>query len=476
MRLFVRVTRASPVLFRSVHPRITRSRIKSCCMSELPHYFGLDFSGAGAWLLVGLLAGFLLAWLWRALRASRIEARAEAKIAGIESLLNASRSEHQADVSRLLGDHRNFEQALAEAERRAAQGAHEVARLKAETERLAKAELASRNDLLAADGEMAKLRNSLQWAETQAKTVAQERLGLQQQLQAVANERQSLAAERQHFSAELASARTACELKDAEIARLINQVQSHEQRASALEQEKLGLASGLKGQKDAEIANLQTEIETVQAALGKERTDAAGQLLMLTAAQARFDQAWKDLTYMRNLAYWQTSEIERLRGVVTRFEGDVAGKETSLARLAEHNATLMAKLAGRGGGAAHARNRIAYFRRQGTNGTSADAHAHAKGAGKLSFAHRRAGAKMLPRGKAYKLGKAFAAAGRAARGKEAGLAAAPANNNRLAGRRIAMAEVASLRAKVAELAADAENYRRLREAVHVANRIAGEEA
>ena len=460
-------------------------------MNELPHYFGLDFTGAGSWIIVGFLAGFFLSWLWRALRGSRLDAKAQAKIHEIEALLDTSRSEHQSDVARLLGDARNFEQALADAERRAAAHAAKVSQLTGDLDRLTKAELNSRNELLAADSEMAKLKSSLQWADTQSRNATQERSALQQQLNSFLGERQTLAAD-------LATVRTAGELKDAEIARLINQVQWHENRAAFLEQEKLGLTShlGTLSTKDTEIARLTSELAAAQAhatriagelsganaelsrtkgelgsvqmSLANLQSNASSGADSLSLMQTRYDQTWKDLTYMRNLAYWQASEIDRLRKAIGAFEADIAGKSATLATLTQQFTALKAKAAS---GTRARPGAIRISGRAGSGETPASS--------KFSFLHRHGKATPKALRKAYKL-KASAIAGNAG--------ASPAKRGNGYGhplmvlgkssatQRAPTDELASLKAQLATLSEDAGRYRRLRDAVHQANRIADEEA
>lgn len=461
-------------------------------MNELPHFFGLDFSAAGPWVLVGFLAGMFLSWLWRALRGSRLDAKAQTKIHEIEALLDASRSEHQNDLARLLSDARNFEQALADAEQRASANAAGVSRLTADLDRLTKAELTSRNELLAIDGQMAKLKSSLQWAETQARNAVQERDALQKQLNSFLSDRQAL-------SADLATAKTAGELKDAEIARLINQVQWHENRAAALEQEKLGLTSNLNvlGSKDEEIARLtgalaaaqadaarrsgeasaakadleraRGELGSLQMSFANLQSNASGGADALSLVQNKYDQAWKDLTYMRNLAYWQASEIDRLRKAITGFETDVASKSGALAALTQQYDALKSKSASqsrvRGGG-----------RGRALGGATKDAPV----SGKFAFLHRHGKATSKAVRKAYKLktlpAPGVSASGGAAIGKRLNGYGHPLMVLGKATRpvRPAQEDLASLKAQLAALSEDASRYRRLRDAVHQANRIADE--
>lgn len=457
-------------------------------MNELPHFFGLDFSAAGPWVLVGFLAGVFLSWLWRALRGSRLDAKAQAKVHEMEALLDASRSEHQSDLTRLLSDARNFEQALADAEQRASANAAGVSRLTADIDRLTKAELTSRNELLTIDGQMAKLKSSLQWAETQARNAVQERDALQRQLNSFLSDRQAL-------SAELATARTAGELKDAEIARLINQVQWHENRAAALEQEKLGLTSNLNvlGGKDEEIARLtgalaaaqadaarrsgeasaaKVDLERVRGELGSLQmsfanlqSNASGGADALSLVQNKYDQAWKDLTYMRNLAYWQASEIDRLRKAITGFETDVASKSIALTALTQQYDALKSKSRVRGGG-----------RGRALGGATKDAPV----SGKFAFLHRHGKATSKAVRKAYKL-KTLPAPGVSASG---GVSAIGKRLNGYGHPLMVLGkttrpvrpneDLASLKAQLAALSEDASRYRRLRDAVHQANRIADE--
>ncbi|MGE0054157.1 MAG: hypothetical protein AB7S74_08110 [Hyphomicrobium sp.] len=422
-------------------------------MVELPHFFGLDLSAAGPWIISGFVGGVLLSWLWRALRGTRAEAKAEAQIAEMQSLFDASKSEHQAEMGRLLSDTHYYEKALADAEQRASQSGQEATTLRAEAERLAQVELSSRNELLAVDKELAKLRSDLQWAQAQSGSLSNERASLSQQAQSIATE--------------LATLRTAAELKDSEIARLINELQWQQSKASTLEQEKYGLQTGLNQlrsdkTKDSEIARLQDELGNVRGHVSRLQDEA-------TSSQSNYHQAWKDLTYMRNLAYWQASEVERLRALVTRFEDDAASQSSAFNALKQQYAALSARLGRQQGAGARKKHNLAYFRLQGANGTSADAHAHAKGNGKLSFVHksRDANAKTRRR-KTYKSGKMDVTGPRGTGGLRPGqgttLIALPSKT--------APGEVADLKAKLAALRDDAEKYRRLRDAVHVANRIA----
>ena len=422
-------------------------------MVELPHFFSLDLSVASSWLVAGFLAGVVLTWLWQALRRRRARAMAAAQIAEMHGLVETARAEHQSEVERMSSDARSYEIALADAERRAAQSRGEATSLRAETGRLAQLELSARNELLVTDKQLAKLRTELQWAQSQTGNATQEHASLVQRVRAA--------------SEDLAAARTATELKDAEIARLINQLQWVQSKAATLEQEKVssGLdAARLGKSKEAEIARLQDELGSARTRIDSLQDELAGHAQALTSSQSSYDATCKDLTYMRNLASSQTIEVGRLRNLITRFEGDVAAKTQELGALQQQYAGLKARLGPPRKGLGGAKSRLAYFRRQGTNGTSADVHAHAKGNGKLAFAHPVRDASIKTRrGKAYKLGKAYSAAGRGA--KKAGVPV-PSRTRMGAG------EVADLKAKLAKLTQEAEKYRRLRDAVQVANRIA----
>lgn len=434
-------------------------------MSSFPHYFGLDFTGAGPWLLAGFLAGLFLSWIWGALRGSRIRAQTEAKIQQVEALLDASRSEHQADVSRLLGDARNFEQALADAERRAAAHSQTAARLSSENDTLSKAELASRNELLAADAELAKQRSGLQWAQSQAQGAAQDRQALEQQIIRYRSEQQA-------FTSELATAKTALELKDAEIVRLINHSQWHESRASALEKEKLGLTTNLSALsgKDAELTRVAGELEAARAELGRSQQAFAahqsGGAEAVAAAQAKYDTAWKELTYVRDLASWATREIDRLRKAIAQFESDVAAKASAMASLAQQHAVLKTKLSKSFPGSR--RKGRSLLGSGGVNGMAPSA-----GDTKIAYlVPRQSSSAGRKRAKAYKLGKAIAAAGPAGQARARGRHGTSAARS-MAASRVAFSELQSLKAKVATLSEDAANYRRLRDALDTANRIAG---
>jgi hypothetical protein len=460
-------------------------------MSEFPHYFGLDFSGALPWILMGFIAGVVLTLIWRWLKGSALNAKTEVRVNEIQALLSAEKIEHQANVARLLGDARNFETALADAERRAAVAGSNTSILSGEIERLKAAELATRNDLLAAISERDKVKASLHWAESQARNFDQERRAFEQLRVGLEQQARNTAGERQSFMADLATARTAAELKDSEIARLINQLQWHESRAAALESEKQSLASGLtafksgESTKDAEIARLRSELATAQTALGSLQSEAGSRAQALMSHQASTDQLRKDHDYMRNLAYWQASEVERLRGAITKFEAQVASNSKAYGLLQQQHATLKARIAARQGALGTkglkgkqgaGKNRFGYFRRQGTNGTSADSHAHAKGAPLSLAAHlRRDAVKALLRTKGMRvIGRGGAQSAPRAQGDlliSLGTAHRTARRSDMGGS--ASAELAALKAKVAELSAEAANYRLLRQALDTANRIAG---
>lgn len=446
-----------------------------------PHFFGFDFSAALPWTLSGFLAGLFLAWIVSALRASRIMALADAKVAGIEAQLAAEKSEHQADVTRLLGDQRKIETALFEAEKRAADGAAANAGLSGEITRLSAAELATRNEVLAADAELGKLRGTLQGVEVKLRAADEAKQVLQSQITAFEAQRQSSASERQALTADLATARTAAELKDAEIARLINQVHWHEQRAAALEQEKSALTLGLtslqseKGDKTAEVFRLQDELGASRAQTYRIEEEFAGLTSKLTAAQSSYETAWKDLTYMRNLAYWQTAEIDRLRTLVTKNEDEIASLQSTLSGLKQQQAALKARLAGRGG--AQAARRQALLFAHASNGAAGEGAGRSRG-----FVQRipSLAAKKLANAKAYRPGRSIiVAAGRGAGAIGEAAARLPAFAARRRGLAqkaapaISPGEVAALRAQVSALSADAANYRLLREALDTANRIAG---
>lgn len=455
-------------------------------MSPLPHFFGLDFTGAGPWIILGLVAGLFLGWIWRALRGSQADAKAQQKIAEIEALLDTTRSEHQAEVARLLSDTRNYEQALADAERRAAANAQRVAELTSGYERMSSAEVALRNELLSADQQLTQLKGSVQWAESQARGSSQDRQALEQQIIALRSERQT-------FAVELATAKTAAELKDAEISRLINQVQWFENRSRAMEQERLSFASNASAAsaKDAEIARLSSslagarteadrlavelasaqaenarvrgELGNVRASMANAQTTPAATPGELEAVRTKYETAWKDLTYMRNLAYWQASEVDRLRKAITQFEIQTAESATAFADLNRRHSELNAKLAKNPSGSA-----ISLISRR-ASGANASGPVRQRPAGAARAA-------LMPKAKAYKLGKAVIAAGPAGAAKQRINGMARNINANAPGRRIGFSELQALREKVAQLSEDAALYRRLRQALDTANRIAGQQA
>ncbi len=462
-------------------------------MNELPHYLGLDFSAAGPWVLVGFLAGLFLSWLWRALRGSRLDAKAQAKIQEIETLLDASRSEHQADVARLLGDARNFEQALADAERRAASHAAGVSKLTADLDRLSKAELTARNELLSVDGQMAKLKSSLQWAETQARNAAQEREALQQQLNAFLGDRQKIAAD-------LATAKTAAELKDAEIARLINQVQWHESRAAALEQEKLGLTSNLSalGTKDEEIARLAGALSAAQ---GEGRPPdrrchgrAGGTFTHARRTGLRADdvgQSAIDGQRRRGCAGLAAEQIRSgLEGSYLHAQPCLlAGKRDRQVAQGDYRIRNGCR-----GQSRHLGSAVAAVRHFEEQGRKPNAHLGRRSGwrpnwrqgrpagGKFAFLHRHGKATPKAVRKAYKLKQRAAAGdttgtGTSSRAKRINGYGHPLMvlGKPAATQPRSSEDIAKLKAQLAALSEDASRYRRLKDAVHHANKIADEQ-
>ena len=223
------------------------------------------------------------------------------------------------------------------------------------------------------------------------------------------------------------------------------------------------------------MARLQDELGVERNRLYALEQDVEARTKAMTAQQAAAEQTAKDLNYMRNLAYWQASEVDRLRGVVGKFETEMAAKASAVADLNKQYAALKSRLSARSG-APLARKAMALFKAaNGVSGGRTGAN------GKLAFGHRSAStAKKLARAKAYKPGKSIVLGPRGRTGDDTSALPAFAAK-RLAAKPGVIAtfggeEVASLKAKLAELSEDAEKYRRLREAVHMANRIAEDEA
>lgn len=446
-------------------------------MSPLPHFFGFDFTGAGPWLLAGGIIGLMLGWGLRALRAKRARLEAQARYDDLLLLNETARQDHQGEVAGLLSDVRNLEQALADAERRATEGAEAVTRLTGVNDRLSRAELASRNDLLAADSQLAKVKSSLQWAETQAQTAAQDKQALEQRLHAFGDERQN-------FNAQIATARTAAELKDSEIARLINQVQWHENRTVELEREKQSMHSGLlaQGGKETEISDMRAELARVKA----ERDNANASIANLqsktardadaaSSVQLRLDQASNELSHFRYLAETQASELQELRAAA----GAAAAATVSATGGFPAANGGPAPAAASSPGAAAPRAYVARFRRPMANGASAELQANGAGKSGLHSYRPDAGlAKKIAPVKAYKFGKPnpLVQSGQPQR-TPLGLFAktSAATGKVLITKRVeGGVDVQSLQAKVAQLTEDAEKYRRLSEAVLKVNQIASE--
>lgn len=390
----------------------------------LPHFFGFDFSAALPWAVGGFLLGVLLTALWRGLGLGRARS-AELQTALFDlKALRRVRDEREELSTRLQSDFAFMEIALADAERRAA-SVQALARTNAE---LSKAETNARTSWTAAAAELATLKNTLQ-TQVSRNTTLEQRL--------------------QFISAENTAASAASETRARELETLRADLAAAE---SALQD-----VPKLKSESSAAAS----QIETLRAELDKRGKQSA-------VSQYDFDTAMKDLVATRNLTIKQAEDNKVLRTAYEKLEAKLgAGASANGRALGFAGGTQGLKARARhafrkGNGTGGASKRVAAKSKAGGNGVFSS-YAHAAGTSGSLFLNksRKWRGAALPSG----AGRVWAVTGRGALAN--GLSGAANGSAHSDG-----TDVAHLKARVATLSDELENYRRLRDAVVAANRIA----
>ena len=389
-----------------------------------PHFFGFDFSAALPWTVGGFLLGVLLTALWRGLGLGRAHS-SEMKTAlyDLNALRNV-RDEREAFTTRLQSDFGFLETALADAEHRAA-SVQALARTNAE---LSKAESESRARWTAAATEIASLTAALQ-SQTTRTTTLEQRM--------------------QFISAENAAAGAASETRAREIEKLRADLAV---AANALQD-----VPKLKNEYSAAVS----ERETLRAELDKRGAVSA-------VSKRDFDTAVQDLNATRNLTVKQANEIKALSAKCENLEASLGARSSSQGGVLGFAGRTQAL---------KTRHRKAVFKGNGQCGAGKRAAAKSKSAGNGAMSGHimpNAGTGALFLAKASKwrgaalqkgAGRVWAVTSRAALANGLdGLGNASARGDGT--------DVAQLKARVASLSDELENYRRLRDAVVAANKIA----
>ena len=407
-----------------------------------PHFFGFDFSAALPWAVGGFLLGVLLTALWRGLGLGRARS-AELQTALFDlRAMRSVRDEREELTTRLQSDFAFIEIALADAERRAAV-IDDMKRVNAD---LDKAEAESRAGWLAAATELATLKNALQTQVSRSTTLEQ----------------------RLHFiSAENTAASAASETRARELETLRADLAASGTLTRELEKLRADLAAAAMALQDvpklkSEYNAAASQIETLRAELDKRGKQSA-------VSQYDFDTAIKDLVATRNLTIKQAEVNKALRTAYEKLEAKLGAGASSTGRALG--------FAGRTQGL-KARARHAFLKGSGTGGASKRPSAKSK-----AGSHGAVSGRSLPagtpgtfflsktkkwRGSAIQnaSGRVWAATGRGAHVNGADHGASHGNGTG------GGTDAAQLKARIASLSDELENYRRLRDAVVAANRIA----
>ena len=395
-----------------------------------PHFFGFDLSAALPWTVGGFLLGVLLTALWRGLGIGRAgSTQLQTALFDLNALRNAH-NEREALTSKLQSDFGFLEMALADAERRAAAAAV-LALANAD---LIKGESESRAGWMAAATELATLKTAFQ-GQTSRTTTLEQRL--------------------QFISAENTAASAASET-----------------RARELEKLRTDLAAAAMALQD--VPKLKSEFSAAASEIGTLRAELEKHAQSSDVSKYDYGTAMKDLVATRNLTVKQADDIKALRSVCEQLEADIAAKAASPGRamgfagrtqsLKTRRRNAFRKANGSGGTG----KRSALKTKPGGNGVSSGRQVPA-GAGDTFFLSKTG----KWRGAAWQrgAGRVWAATGRGALAN--GLNGADGSSHSVHGDGT---DVADLKARVASLSEELENYRRLRDAVVAANRIAAGEA
>lgn len=403
-----------------------------------PHFFGFDFSAALPWTVGGFLLGVLLTALWRGLGIGRTSSTQLQTALYDLNALRGARDERETYANRLQSDFGHLETALADAERRAAS----VSTLTRANAELSKAEILARASLTAAAAELASANSALQ-AQASRTTTLEQRL--------------------QFISAENTAASAASETRARELEKLRYDLAASGAQTRELEKLRADLAGAAFALQDvpklkSEYSAALSQIEALRAELDKRGKQSA-------VSQYDFDTAMKDLIATRNLTIKQAEDNKALGAAKEKLEAKLGAGASSTGRALG--------FAGRTQGL-KARARHAFRKGSGVGGASKRQSAKSKAGGNCASSGRSVpagthGTFFLSKAKKWRgsatqnaSGRVWAATGRGAYVHGASLSDGTGDGT----------DVAQLKARVASLSDELENYRRLRDAVVAANRIA----
>lgn len=403
-----------------------------------PHFFGFDFSAALPWIVGGFLLGVMLTALWRGLGIGRASSTQLQTALYDLNALRGARDEREAYTNRLQSDFGFLETALADAERRAAS----VSTLTRTNAELSKAEILARASLAAAAAELASANTALH-AQASRTTTLEQRL--------------------QFILAENTAASAASETRARELEKLRADLAASGAQTRELEKLRADLAVAASALQDVpklknEYSAVATELQALRAELDKRGKQSA-------VWQYDFDTAMKDLIATRNLTTKQADDIKTLRTAKEELEAKLGARASSTGQALG--------FAGRTQGL-KARARHAFRKGNGVGGASKRQSAKSKAGGNCASSGRSVpagtlGTFFLSKAKKWRgsatqnaSGRVWAATGRGAYVNGASLSDGMGDGF----------DVAQLKARVASLSDELENYRRLRDAVVAANRIA----
>ncbi len=406
-----------------------------------PHFFGFDFSAALPWTVGGFLLGVLLTALWRGLGSSRAgSAQLQTALFDLNAL-RSTRDEREAITTKLQSDFGFLETALADAERRAA-AVPEMGRANAE---LNKAGIQARAGWAATATELENLKTAFQ-------TLTSRNTTLEQRLQFI--------------SAESNAAGAASETRTREMEKLKADLAASETRARDLEKLRTDLAAAANALQDvpklrSEYSAAASEIVLLRAELEKRGTTSA-------VSKRDYDTALQDLNATRNLTIKQAADMKALRAACDKLEADLAATAVSPGRALRFGGREKALKTRRGkafhkaNGSAGSTKRVAAKTKSGGNGVVSGRPVPSAASGTL-FLNK--SAKWRAAASHKGAGRVWPATGRGALANGLNGAANGSADGDVTG-------VAHLKARVASLSDELENYRRLRDAVVAANRIA----
>ncbi len=409
-----------------------------------PHFFGFDVSAALPWTIGGFLLGVLLSALWRGLGIGRASSTQLQTALFDLNALRSSRDERDAITTKLQCDFGFLETALADAERRAAT-VPELGRANAE---LNKAGIQARAGWAAKATELENLKTGFQ-------TLTSRNTTLEQRLQFI--------------SAESNAAGAASETRTREMEKLRADLAASEMRVREIEKLRADLAAAANALQDvpklkSEYGAAVSEIEMLRAELEKRGATSA-------VSKHDYDTALQDLNATRNLSIKQANDIKALNAACVKLEADLAARAAAPVRALGFAGRAKGLKTRRGyafrkaNGSASSAKRVAAKIKAGGNGVSSGRGLPIAASGTF-FLNKPAKWRGAVSQKGQ--GRVWAATGRGAlanglNGAESG-SAHPSHGDG--------SDVAKLKARVVSLSDELENYRRLRDAVVAANRIA----